>query len=203
MKEKFKWVLRIVFILFIVSACNLFSIGMDKVDEVVSDIENLSDQISVDDIVEDIETVATDLPTEFENMEGEIDALLTEIPSELEDIGDIENLGDLGDIQNLIEDDLLSGETPTDIPILEDPKDILVESDAFISFVTTQDYESVIDFYNDQMPINGWVQIENNILNENSFLSIYKKDNRETTITINLNPIDNNTAVMIFIQSTD
>ena len=185
------------------SACNLFSIGVDKVDEVVSDFEDLSDQIPVDDIVEEIETVATDLPSDFENMEGEIDALLTEIPSELEDIGDMENLGDIGDLQNLIEGDLLSGETPTDIPILEDPKDILVESDAFISFLTTQDYESVIDFYNEQMPLNGWAQIENNILNENSFLSIYEKDNRETTITINLNPIDNNTAVMIFIQSTD
>lgn len=200
MNEKLKWVLRIVFILFVVSACNLFSIGLDKVDEVISDIEDLPDQIPVDEIVEDIETLATDIPVEFDDIGEEIETLITEIPSELENLGEV---SDLGDIQDLIEDGLLSGEAPEDIPIVEDPKEILIESEELISYLTPHDYLYIKDFYLHQMPNNGWALLEENIINDNSSLLIFEKSSRKATITINFNLFDENTNVMIFIQSTE
>jgi len=207
MDKKMKWLLSIGAIFIISSACNLFSIGLDQVDDVISEIEDITDQIPVEDIKDEIESLATDLPVDLDDIEDEIDTLVTDIPSSLDDLGDIGDIGDLGDIGDmfgdLLEDGPFSGEAPDDIPIVDDPKEMLIESEDVISYLTSQDFSFIKAFYMEQMPLNGWSEVEDNILNDNSALLFYEKGNKETTITINFNPSDNQTSVMIFVQASE
>jgi len=203
MDKKIKWLLYLGSIFITASACNLFSIGIDNVvDDVISEIEDLSEQIPVEEIIDEIESAATDLQIDIDNIEEEIDALVTEIPFDLDDFGDIGNLGDFDSIRDLIEDGLISGsgEAPEDIPIVEDPKEILIESEELVSYLTPQDFSFIKAFYMEQMPLNGWSAVQDNIINDNSALLFYEKGDQEATITINFNPSDGKTSVMIFVQ---
>ena len=150
MDKKIKWLLTLGSIFIIASACNLFSIGLNQVDDVISEIEDITDQIPVDEIMDEIDTLATDLPVDLEDIEEEIDALVTDIPSSLDDLGDIGDIGDLGDIgdafSDLLEDGPFSGEAPDDIPIVDDPREILIESEDVISYLTSQDFSFIKPF---------------------------------------------------------
>lgn len=216
MDKRIKWLLYFSVVLIITCACNLLS-GLNPVDDVVSEIEDLATQIPVDEIKDEIEalvteipgdletlvtdlpadldegldTLATDLPSELDDIEGEIDALATEFPDEL---------GDLGDVGDLIDDVLGSEEAPSDIPLVDDPKEILIESEALISYFTSQDFNFVLSFYQEQMPINGWVETGDSVINEDTALLYYEKPDRKVTITLSINPVDDETTVMIIIQ---
>ena len=203
MDKKTRWLLALGAIFISASACNLFSIGLDNVDDVVSEIEDLTDQIPIEDIIDEIESAATDHPIDMDKIDDEIDALATEIPSALDEIGDIGDLGNLDDLRDIIEDGLLSGEAPEDIPVVDDPDEILIESKDIVSYLTSEDFSTIKAFYMEQMPLNGWSEVEDNIINENSALLFFEKGDREVTITINFNPSDSQTSVMIFVQTSE
>jgi len=118
-------------------------------------------------------------------------------------LGEIGDLVDLEGIRDLIEDGLGSGEAPADIPIVEAVNEILIESEDVISYLTSMDFAYVTDFYISQMPINGWTSVEENIINDDSALLFFEKDGLKATVTINFNSADNETSVMIFIQTTE
>ena len=92
MDHKIKWLLYLTGIIFIASACNLVTNFFNPVDEAVSEIEDLAEKVDI------------------ENIESEIEALATQLPSELPDIGDLDDLGDLGEL-DLLETVLRKGTT--------------------------------------------------------------------------------------------
>jgi hypothetical protein len=216
MEKRIKWLLYLCVVLAITAACNLLS-GLNPVDDVVSEIEDLADQVPVEEIQDEIEslvtelpgdletlvtdlpadldegldTIATDLPADLDEIEDEIDTLVTEFPDEL---GDLDGIGDL------LDGVLGSEESPSDIPLVDDPKEILIESEGLVSYFTPQDFNFVLSFYQEQMPINGWVETSDSVINEDTALLYYEKPDREVTITLSINPADDETTVMIIIQ---
>lgn len=92
--------------------------------------------------------------------------------------------------------------TPQDIPPFEGEQENLVETNDTISFITPISIKDVLNFYKNKMPDYGWSfspkeSTESNIAN----VLTYTKDNRVATITISINPNDQKTIVLIYIQN--
>jgi HAMP domain-containing protein len=189
MEHKIRWLLSLTGVIIIASACNLFTNLFNPVDEVVSQIEDLADEVDI------------------ENIEEEIEALATELPLEIPDIGDLGNLSDLDDIGELeatvqaFQEGLESGELPPDIPTVDDPIEILFSSAALLTYTTPIEFEPVLSFYQEQMPEYGWEPKDDGtvIMGDTAILHFYKPD-RDAIVTLGLNPPDGTTFVMVTIQ---
>jgi len=198
MDIKIKWLSFVASILIISSACNLLTNGLNPIDDVVSEIEDLADQIPLDEIKEEIENLATDLPDQIEalatDLPVDIETLVTDLPDEI---------GDIGDIGDLIKEGLGSDEIPSDIPVVEDPKENLFGSENVVSYLTPFDFDSVLAFYQEEMPNNGWVPKDDSVIADEAALLYYEKADREATVTLSYTPLDNKTAVLILIQDAE
>jgi hypothetical protein len=181
MNPKIKWLLYLSCVLLITSACNLINRMINPVDEVVSEIEELAEGVDIESIEREIETIATDMPVE--------------IP----DFDDFENLQETA---QAFQEGFESGEVPPDIPIVDVPVEILMGSKDFLSYTTPLEFETVLMFYQEEMIAFGWEPEEEEamILGETAILQFHKPD-RDASITLATNPQDETTVVMISIQS--
>jgi hypothetical protein len=95
------------------------------------------------------------------------------------------------------------GQAPADIPLPD--QEYLVNffgSDHIISYNTPLDLQTVLEFYLEQMPANGWVEIpEERVLNENSAVLVYAKSGRLAHIALNVIPVEKSTIVLIMVQT--
>jgi hypothetical protein len=94
------------------------------------------------------------------------------------------------------------GDAPPDIPIiaLEDIVNF-VGTNQLVSYTARLNLAQVVDFYQREMPANGWEpSAEGNSQTKTSVVLRFVKPNKSATITITVNPLDNNSAVVIFIQ---
>lgn len=93
---------------------------------------------------------------------------------------------------------------PDDIPLLP-AEDIsnLFATESVVSYLTPQEYRSVVSFYEDSMPTEGWSLITSGNLETDKLAIInYEKGNRKATLTIINNIVDLQTAITILIKST-
>jgi len=210
MDNKLKWSFFLTIILIVGCACNLLTNGLNPIDAVVEEIENIAGEIPIGEIQDEIEALTNDLPAEIEDIEDVIGLLVTDLPAEISGIEDeLENIAtdlpgdfdDLGDIGDLIEDVLGSDGAPADIPLVDEPKEILIESEDIITYFTPQEFSIVLKFYQEQMPINGWSTKDGGVINDDTALLYYEKTDREVTITLSLDPSSNKTTVMIYIET--
>ncbi len=91
---------------------------------------------------------------------------------------------------------------PQDIPPFEGEQENLVETNDTVSFITPVSIKDVLKFYKNKMPDYGWnfspkESTESNIAN----VLTYTKNNRLATITITINPNDQKTIVLIYLQN--
>jgi hypothetical protein len=92
------------------------------------------------------------------------------------------------------------GQTPADIPLVEGEKDNFFTSDALISYQTATDYQTVLDFYTQEMLQNGWTAVEQGtVKSDQGAVLNYEKSDRRVTVTISANPLDQKTLVLIAI----
>lgn len=95
-----------------------------------------------------------------------------------------------------------TGAAPQDIPVVEE--DTIVNfygSESVVSYVTSLDFESVLDFYENEMPANGWQAISEATVETNAVARMrYGKEERTADILINVNPLDQKTMVTILLQ---
>lgn len=90
---------------------------------------------------------------------------------------------------------------PADIPIVQDENTNLLFSDENISYFTKMDFPSVLAFYKNEMPNNGWNKIKQGwVETSSSAVLYYEKPDRSVSITLSINPLDNHTVVMIIIK---
>jgi hypothetical protein len=191
MDNKHKWLLYLIGVFLIAGACNLFTNPLNKVDDLISEVDDLANQVPIDEIQDDLEALVTNLP-------AEIETLATDLPDEIDDIGD---LGDIGDI---ITGGFGSGEVPPDIPVVEPPRDDLIGSNDIVSYMTPMDFDSVLTFYQEEMPMNDWVPLnEENVITDDAAVLYFEKPGREAIVTLSVNPLDDNTVVMITIQTKE
>lgn len=91
---------------------------------------------------------------------------------------------------------------PSDIPLLEGEKENLIITENTISYLIALSYQQVLSFYKEKMPQNGWTyQTSSSIESENSAILNYTKENRAVTISINSNPANEKTIVVITIEN--
>jgi len=105
--------------------------------------------------------------------------------------------------QTIIEQEIPTGEPPTDIPIYNpDQAQNYFGSSQYIFYITPNEYAEILDFYKTQMLNNGWQYLESDSHEYTNAAQInYFKDNRIATINISINPLNNTTVVVISIGS--
>ena len=93
-------------------------------------------------------------------------------------------------------------EPPSDIPILaQEYINHLYGTRELVSYFTTIPLQKVVDFYKTEMLNNGWESISNGTSVTQSIAVLnYGKTNHTAQVVITLNPIENNTSVLITIQ---
>jgi hypothetical protein len=94
------------------------------------------------------------------------------------------------------------GQAPEDIPHPEEEHMVnFFGSERIISYNTSLDLQSMIDLYTQQMPVNGWVELpDERVEDANSAVLVYAKNSRLAHIALNINPLDQSTIVLIMIQ---
>jgi hypothetical protein len=92
---------------------------------------------------------------------------------------------------------------PEDIPLLpEDVINSLFATQNMVSFLTTDDHRSVISFYKDALPAEGWsLTSRGNLETDNLAILNFEKDNRRAILTVVNNAINAQTAVTILINN--
>ena len=110
-----------------------------------------------------------------------------------------DNPGLVQTAQTFVEQEIPTGEPPTDIPIYNpDQTDNFFGSSQYIFYISPTDYKQVLDFYKAQMPNNGWQYLEGDSHEyANAAQLNYYKDNRIATINLSANPLNNTTVVVI------
>ncbi len=94
-----------------------------------------------------------------------------------------------------------AGQAPEDIPLVEGDKTSLVTSETFVTYFTSMDFNSVVTFYDNQMPANGWTKLDKeSIQNANSAVLVFDKPTRKATVTLGINPTNNSTVVVITVS---
>jgi hypothetical protein len=100
-----------------------------------------------------------------------------------------------------IEQEIPSGEPPTDIPIFDKAQNSsYFGSSRYIFYTTLAGYDQILEFYKTEMLNQGWEYRESDSHEyANAAQLNYFKDNRTATINISLNPLNNTTVVVINI----
>lgn len=92
-------------------------------------------------------------------------------------------------------------EGPEDIPVVEEATvSDFYASEFLVSYLSSQDFRTIVDFYKQEMPENGWTEVsEGSIETENAAVLNYQKENRTATVTISGNLQAQKTAVQILL----
>ena len=189
MNKKQKWLLFLIGVLLVSSACNLVSYLSNPVDEAVSEIEALTDQINIDEIEQELETIATDLPSS-----------LDELPN-LDDLGDLVDLDDLDETIKDLQEGFVSDEIPPDIPVLEEQTEMLIGSKDTVFYTTPKDLGHVISFYQDEMLAYDWKPKENDtVIHAEDAVLQFEKPERDAIVILKKNQEDGLTYIKIIIQ---
>ncbi|MFZ0532080.1 MAG: hypothetical protein WAM09_02790 [Anaerolineales bacterium] len=103
--------------------------------------------------------------------------------------------------QAVINQEIPTGEPPTDIPIINrDQVQNYFGSSQYIFYTSPTQYAHVIEFYKTEMPNDGWQYLQDNSHEyANASQLNYFKDTRTATINLSLNPLNNTTVVVINI----
>ncbi len=112
-----------------------------------------------------------------------------------------ENPGLVQTAQAFIEQELPTGEPPSDIPIF-DPNmaENYFGTSQYIFYISPTEYTQVLDFYKTQMLNNGWQYMESDSHEFTNAAQLnYSKDSRQATINLSNNPFNNTTVVIISI----
>ena len=96
----------------------------------------------------------------------------------------------------------LGGEAPSDVPIIDAQNTDLFSSAAGVSYQAGAEYNTVVTFYKDGMPNNGWSIDANGSIETPSATILYcTKDNRQATVAITPGTAPNTTLVLITITT--
>jgi hypothetical protein len=87
---------------------------------------------------------------------------------------------------------------PEDIPIVSGTTENLFTTGETVTYITPLDFQSVLAYYQQEMPANGWeADTTNSVLTANTAVLQYDKVNRHATIT--LSDSNGKTVVLVII----
>ncbi|MBN2547900.1 MAG: hypothetical protein JXB15_01985 [Anaerolineales bacterium] len=146
-------------------------------------IASLSCQL-VEDIAEDvvetqIDSMITELiPTDIESIITDIGEIMpTDIEAMFTDIGG-------GDILETLMPEETEGAKPEDIPVISGGMDLLASETEIVYFTDTA-FQKVVDFYETEMPKNGWTKVPGESKSEEGQTTlVFTKGDRKAKIEI-------------------
>jgi len=172
-QKTFRYILLITLLIAISLSCKTVTEPIDKLTGIATDIE---DMIGIATDI-DIEGLVTDI--DIEGMETELAPMITEVQQMITEMPD------------------LTGDKPTDVPIIEGGEE-MTATKGLIIYTTDKGLREVVDFYELQMPTNGWVKTEGKVEEDTAEL-IFQKEARKATISIDSFPLMG-TTVSITIE---
>ena len=90
---------------------------------------------------------------------------------------------------------------PAGIPLMDGERSNYYASDQFVSYTIKQDFQIVLDFYEREMPDNGWVRQENgSTIFAQTATVVFQKDGRTAFVAIMVEPVTDQIAVVVTIQ---
>jgi hypothetical protein len=97
---------------------------------------------------------------------------------------------------------LSPGEVPEDIPVVEGDKVNFYSSAEIVSYETALDFQTVLDFYKQEMAAKGWTLVEKDATEMGDLAILpFDKPTRRNTTNLTVNPINHNTIVLITISN--
>ncbi len=186
-------------------ACSLLSGVTDQGQDLLTTAQSLATDIDGGEILSTVEALATEVvpgdmlatvqaaATGFdpEDMLATADALGTQAASQGGD--------QLATAQALATQ--AGGEAPDDIPLVDGEKSDLFTSPFVVSYATSLDLASVTEFYQVEMPANGWdFDEETSVISDFASVLMYRKTDRTATVTITPIPGMAQTIVQILLQ---
>ena len=169
------------------------AVGMGQTAEsIATEIEGLATEINIEDLATeiDLESLATEVDL------GSVATEVGDLATQIEDSGALETMqAEMTALPDLL------GEKPEDIPVMEGETMGVVGTAQFVTYVIKAPFQDVVDFYENQMPVNGWtkVEIESEIGGEYARL-VYEKGGRKAVVNVAVIPFMDQTSVAIEIQ---
>lgn len=90
-------------------------------------------------------------------------------------------------------------DAPEDIPVLEDTQGFFGSKEV-VSYLTSTDYQTVVEFYKTEMAANGWAEdgSQTSVETADAAVLYYTKDSRQAIVTISA--AAGQTSVQVLIQ---
>ena len=188
-------------------ACSIFS-GINQSQELLTTAQSLATEIDGGEILATVEALATGInPGELletveaaatgfnpDDMLATANAIGTQAVSQG---GDPLATAQAAATQT----DLSGGEPPEDIPLVEGDKDNFFASSFAVSYGTSLDFDTVLQFYQEEMPANGWDEnTDASVISDIAAVLIYNKTDRSATVTISALPGLTQTLIQILVQ---
>ncbi|MBN1148107.1 MAG: hypothetical protein JXA78_12685 [Anaerolineales bacterium] len=188
-QKVFRLLLAVVLAAAVGLSCNLISNLQDAQEaiEMKNTIEVLVTDMDVGVISTDVGALVTQVDM------GAIETQMESMATELGGGGVVETMG-----AAFTEMPGFSGEKPADIPVMEGGDEMLASSD-LVEYFIDKGFQEVMDFYEREMPANGWVRVEGSVETDYAKL-VFEKAGRKATIEISTLPFLEQTSVSIYIE---
>lgn len=166
----------------------------------VGDITNIAEQAggakgTIEAMVTDIDDFATQA-VEFATQAGDsglvetAQSMGTQLP---------EAAQEMQETAKAMVDEINTGETPEDIPLISPSEENFFSNNSFVTYNTEVDFETVLSFYQEEMPLNGWEPGDAEVQTNSTALLQYTKDGRTAAVALSTDPSDGSTLVVITI----
>jgi hypothetical protein len=94
------------------------------------------------------------------------------------------------------------GDAPEDIPIIDGDKEMFFQSPEMVSYVISLPYAQVVEFYKNQMPVNGWAMEDEDWVESETVANLqFEKTNRRASVVVTPAPGAAKTTVLIMIET--
>lgn len=91
--------------------------------------------------------------------------------------------------------------TPGDIPVMKGDKLNYIASKQGVSYIVDANFKAVLDYYEREMPLNGWDRIDaSSEVSGNAAAIFFQKRDRLSIVNLSFNTATNQTMVSITIQ---
>jgi hypothetical protein len=220
-KYFFRIAAAVLFLLFSSIACSLFSslgnqvrgvqetaaavaTGVQQGQDLISTVQSVATQAEGSGLVKTIQAVATNV--EKSGLGATIEAVATESGPGLIQTAQAfatEQGPGLVETAQALATQLASsaGNSQSDIPVVDAATvSDLKSSDSYVYYTTTLPVKTVVDFYKNEMPVNGWEKVAaGSIESENTALLNFSKSGKTAAVAVNSSSSET-TTVMISIQ---
>ncbi len=182
------WVVVLLSMATLACTCGLVS-GLTEAGEGLQTVQAVGTELATSGALETIQAVATQ-----GGFEQTAEALATQAES-----GGFAETAEAIATQSAGGGGVTFGDVPPDVPVVEDTQN-LFGSESTVSYFTSLDYNTVLEFYKKEMPANGWNEdtSQTSVETADAAVLYYVKDNRAATVTISF--ADGQTVVQVLIQ---